>query len=705
MRPHSRAMSIRGGSLGPRPTRRRRFAAALVVAAVMHASMARAAVVDYLYVESNEGGSSGGHVALRIGDRTYDFQHHSGGGASGGGLLATRGLLRIERRDAEDFLYSYAYLQNRPVHVTRLGLDEQATSRLSAHFNALYLAEQAQFEALDVLGEDRRLMSALAGAATGSAASIALPAVGYFFARETHQAGTKDDVGFPAPRECHGVTVETESDARRLSDRGKSAPLLHLRERVRRTLGDNWIPDRICAEQEALQQLPPKALSASDLEMSAMAYPRLEGAFSERYRGHRSALAALQVLDCAPAVLPDVVVSPRDAVLELDAGQVRVLRTFSAQLEDDLVALLSSQRRDWGTAMLVGMARLDVIERSIQEGTLRSLDAFPSKVAVVSIADLKQSGALPDLIADAREDLVQSLALLSSADSQLATLVHRRGHQSAEGTDSTFHEDAALGEAKWNDVESAINRYDELVQSRDQGRDLRVAPGRLVPERGATVAIFPRPEAERAQFAETASRTGLVERQYSNALHKRLAYDLVTRNCVSELLSTIEDAFVDDGSALTPLNLKTRGPAGAVPFLSSASFAKSRAARGVHRVPSWREQRLAELRAAPSAGLGTELRESNAVTSKIYRRAPDDSWFFAFADRPPLRPLAGTINLAGATGAAVLAIATVPFRGVAPLESAVRGILFSLPELAFLNIRKGTFQHVGRKHTRLPDWW
>ena len=36
---------------------------------------AAAATFDYLYIESNEGGSSGGHAAVRLGDDTWHFQY------------------------------------------------------------------------------------------------------------------------------------------------------------------------------------------------------------------------------------------------------------------------------------------------------------------------------------------------------------------------------------------------------------------------------------------------------------------------------------------------------------------------------------------------------------------------------------------------------------------------------------------------------
>jgi hypothetical protein len=68
---------------------------ALAVTLISQAAVASTSrVVDYLYIEANEGGSSGGHSAIRFGDETYHFQHKS------------PGVLRLRRDDWQHFRYS-----------------------------------------------------------------------------------------------------------------------------------------------------------------------------------------------------------------------------------------------------------------------------------------------------------------------------------------------------------------------------------------------------------------------------------------------------------------------------------------------------------------------------------------------------------------------------------------------------------------------
>jgi hypothetical protein len=131
-----------------------------------------------------------------------------------------------------------------------------------------------------------------------------------------------------------------------------------------------------------------------------------------------------------------------------------------------------------------------------------------------------------------------------------------------------------------------------------------------------------------------------------------------------------------------------------IPFLSAAAVDAHLAVAETAELPSYRLDRVARLEAAHGR-LGTWLREGNTLTSTIYRRNPDDSFFVFFTDDTvALRPILGAVNLVAAAGASVVGLATLPLDHGARLRAALRGALFSLPELAFVNIRKGSFTHI-----------
>ena len=127
-------------------------------------------VVEYLYLEANEGGSSGGHVAIGFDDRVYDFQRRPAG------------LLSLERDDAEHFRFHYAMLENRTIHRTRLAVSDDTYALLREAFNTRYLIEQRQLGIAEDLHADRELLAVLvrSGGPGSERETISVEGAGFF---------------------------------------------------------------------------------------------------------------------------------------------------------------------------------------------------------------------------------------------------------------------------------------------------------------------------------------------------------------------------------------------------------------------------------------------------------------------------------------------------------------------------------------------
>lgn|GEM_PF-5725135 len=69
---------------------------------------------SFLYVESNTGESSGGHSALRFGDKVYHLQYSF-----------RDSIFHIIREDWKDFRWHYGIRENRPIHELRFALSEK----------------------------------------------------------------------------------------------------------------------------------------------------------------------------------------------------------------------------------------------------------------------------------------------------------------------------------------------------------------------------------------------------------------------------------------------------------------------------------------------------------------------------------------------------------------------------------------------------
>jgi len=135
-----------------------------------------------------------------------------------------------------------------------------------------------------------------------------------------------------------------------------------------------------------------------------------------------------------------------------------------------------------------------------------------------------------------------------------------------------------------------------------------------------------------------------------------------------------------------------------VPFVSA--LAVDRVYRVVARdeIGAYRHLREEELAGAGSRWR-VRLRESNTLTSTIYRYGPDDSLFLFFTDDAvAARPALGAANLAVAAGGSLAGLVLLPLDRGVTLLAGLRGVLYSVPELAFVNIRKGTFDGVDRRY-------
>jgi hypothetical protein len=180
-------------------------------------------------------------------------------------------------------------------------------------------------------------------------------------------------------------------------------------------------------------------------------------------------------------------------------------------------------------------------------------------------------------------------------------------------------------------------------------------------------------------------------------MHEHHGYHLIGKNCVSETFSTINAAF---GSSRAESTLRLGGwiDGGGfdfIPLASAASVTRHYRVSEAARIRSWREAQVSQM---PDRWW-VRLRESNTLTSTAYTRGSHDSFFLFFTDGPPgaswaLRPAAGALNLAAALGESAVGLLTAPVNGMRTLRSGLKGALSSLPELAFLNVRKGSYDYV-----------
>ncbi len=650
------ALAVCAGLVGP---------AASPAAGARGSAPAGEAFVDYLYVHASEGGSSGGHAAIRFGDETFHFQHDDG-------------LLRARREDSQRFQYAYRTLQNRTIELTRVRVSLETRTLLRDTFARRQLVQEAQLGLLAALRLDVRLLEAWlaeeAGAATAAdAPGFELDGLGFFF--DAASAGAL----------LEGAEAETA---------GAQAPLLlrRLQERILARHGRDHLERR---RQDILASLAESRAEPVDVWAIALDPDRLpapRSGFARRYANDLAALFALEVLERPRALRAQACVAASGAdALALASSELDRLRSGAEALLDQLAALAASRRPDWGGALLLGMARLAALEASLRESRLVLLESLPADAETIRVTEHRRA-LLPDLLDEAHGDLASARRIFFST----------RGFR----------------EAEWSALEAGASRSLELRRARAGAPRIRVHPGALLPEGQARVTGLPRPRADGVPLARRLEQAREAERRYREALRDRYGYHLVLHNCVSEIFRTLEAALAGPavpGTSASALRSLARreserrlggwiDPVGSfnfVPFVSSQHVARHYDVSERRRLSSWRHSQLARMLEQESR-LRVALRESNPWSATTHQPAEGEGFFLFFTDTQVLpRPLLGAANLTAGLVRSAFGVLELPIDRGRGLRAGLEGVLWSLPELVFQSVRKGSNEYV-RPEDRAP---
>ncbi len=600
--------------------------------------------IDYLTIRGNEGGAAGGHAAIRFGADTFHFEH-------------VNGLLRLGREDSQRFQYVYRTLQNRDIERSRVPVSAETHDLLRGVFERRALVQERQLAIEQELADDARLLGTLLAAQRGARGSLAGDP-GF----EVRGAGFFEAV--PGP------TAATDPGARGITA---------LKDRIEALHGPEFLVRRRVEVERALEGLSGESLAVAGIELSADRYPVVPPSFARQTENWLAARLALECL-AQPRALRAQALAPAAAEIALTAAERERLRSAAGALRDGMARLVASQREDWGFALLLGMARLAAFEASLASGRWVLLEAFPAESATISVTG-------------ARRDLLP--ALVGEAQADLATARNR------------FLAGEGFRELDWNALEAAAGRWGELRAAVAGAPEIRIRAGAMLPEGRAQVMALPRPSGDLELLLE---QSHAAADRYHARLLELYGYDLLQRNCVSEIFRTLELALSEERAPAAPAALlafvreeSTRRLGGYVhpvrefnfiPFVS-AWRVQEHWSVGEHSVlPSYRHFRLAEM-AASEPPLLVALRESNVLTARTHRDTSEEGFFVFYTDTQVFtRPLFGILNLGAGLLRSALGLAALPLDGGRGLRSGLSGVVFSVPELVFQNIRKGYNDYV-----------
>lgn len=613
-----------------------RFARAAVAGVLLLAVPRLAQGFDYLHIEANEGDSSGGHVAVRFGGKVYHFQHRDG-------------LVRLQRDAWSRFEHRYRTLGNRGIVSLRVEVSPSTDEMLVRAFQRRYIVEEGEADLLQSLDDEVQVLDALVeGSEHSTRAEVRLRGGG-FFER--------------APGSDRSVDARTLSGLRSLvlAERGDS-----FLERRRRAIAD---------QRRALDLEPRSAIPLPNPKR----FPFVEPLVTQRLMALWSAEAALDLLENPHRLRSAVLIELPDSTGVLKSRRVE-LRETANDLTAALRRLVGGRRADWGYAFLLGAARLVALERSLDAGRWSTLSTMPPNPDVVPLTRRRRR-ILPELMIEAEND----------RDAAIDAVLEEKG----------------FDEAGWTELENALTRVAELRRAAAGASVLRVYPAEPLPVGEAGVEVDPPGRGARDRLSAALAEARLREQEYRDRLGALYGYNLISRNCVSEIFRTIDSALSDEGGGERSVAAVSREKLGGyidpiahlnfIPFVSARHVRSQFAVSGEVRLPSFRNYRVDRM-AEVEPDIVVALRESNVWTSRLYSPNDRDGSFVFFTDRGLfLRPVLGAVNLAAGGLRSLGGLALMPIDRGASLRSGLSGMLFSMPELLFVNLRKGTNDYVPRR--------
>ncbi|NPA94728.1 MAG: hypothetical protein GXO58_04800 [Thermodesulfobacteria bacterium] len=561
-----------------------------------------------VYIGSNTGGASGGHCALRLGDVAFHFQ------------VGEQGFLKLVRQPWQEFLHCYNDIENRPIYLAKTRLPSGQVARIETHFLKLLLAQNRNFENLSALENEVRLLE---GIEQGSDLALPVHRLG-LFAWEAE------------PHECD----ET---------------LLRLKKRVLDALGKDFLQHIKTKALLALQDVDSRAETLEIPRSKTQLVPSL-GVFFKRLQESLSLWAMVRVLDLSIPLRDEVLVDGGEILPSFRAS----LEGFARELENSILALLSSKRPDKAEALLLQMARLSAIRKGLSSGRLLMLDTFPQGCQSVSYPKY-------------RDDIEALNNLLKLLGKRLNEAQRRYSHHKS------------IHEPEFNYLENLATRFWELKQALSKKGPVRIWNGNTLPDRTLAVSLLSVGISVKGRpLGVKEARDGL--KRYERSIKRLYGYDILNKNCVTELFSALE-------SCLGPGRFPKSTTVG-IPFLGFKKWISQMDVSKVEFYPSYRLRRLDEMYRGQNP-LVVYLREFNTITSSIYHRNTVDTSFLLFSDDVLIpRPIYGCINVIYAGLNMAIGVLEAPFDKGARFSQGGWGLVYSIPELFMVNIRKGTFAWV-----------
>ena len=611
--------------------------------------------LDFIYINSSVDESAGGHVAVRFDQTVFHYQYHS------------NGFFLIVKENWPEFRYVYNDLQNRTLSVARLPLSSESYLKIKTQFLTRYLLQKKRFLHLEQLSSESVFFQNI----LSSDCTIPINGLGFFSPKQ------KDD----------------------------SMAVL-LRASIERRFGPSYIEDLQqkleCRLNRMSEHLQPTLPVRGKLSLYALS--NIFSSNINEYFELRELKEALCVLAEARPVVEDVLVHSSMELGVLSGPELERLRQYRTRVRDSILRILSSSRPDKGSALLVQMARYQAISKALESGYLITLDPFSEKAEFVTVESLMSlSLAVSNSIEDKARSLGVEVGMTPSNTRSYFEQLRIERLQDAQNAKDYFFSTIENEDIFFNQLEASLGRLCEINNAENNEGMVRIEGGVLLPSKIAKVSeVLPLSNKETLLQNIALSKANKII--FKRQLYEVYGYNLFMRNCVTEVFDTVYSCFLTNEQAEEELGGYLNSSAGLtfIPFYAFYSIQDKFPRSSIELFPSYRKRQ--QNRLYKQNGVWSLLKESNTFTSTVYFPWEQDSPFLFFTDDVILtRPLLGAGNVLFATMNAIGGVLWIPVDEGTWLRRSVRGVVFSLPELVFFNIRKGTFPAIAFENVTIKS--
>lgn len=461
--------------------------------------------------------------------------------------------------------------------------------------------------------------------------------------------------------------------------RKKGSPLLtDLREKTTEMYGKDFFTEK---ENEIFQKIQNIAWKPNSIPKSRFhhsIYPLGLDSLSRQYNSELQNLAILEIIRDRKHLNPLFLVElPKN---HPDFSMTERERKSLVQLKENLETRILEQLNDTNPnhsyIRLLELLTYMVLSESISRNEFLFLDTFTNHRMKVNWVEDRELGEV-------------------SKESELIFQKFR-----------TMVFSGRINLERFINLQDSANRFMEIAKSKEGFRPIRYSHSKTLPKKKGMPESYPTLNIDTLTANRFLAITLRNHKEYISNIKDLYPYHLITQNCTSEIFFSFEKFFDRDHKRIENVLGKNINPLKSlafIPFYADYDIRKNYHKTETYEYLSFRRQKLKDLKGNKTDIL-LDWKESFVPTSSLYKTNTQDHTFMFFTDDTILmRPIFGIGNFFTGLSVFLWGIPMTPVdRGDRVLDG-TKGMFFSLPELVFFNINKGSF--TGLKPSDLdPDF-